>query len=147
MTAAGKEVHDFMRPFRKGAGSYDLVVPKFQKFADSRGQEKYYARGTFTRHNLDFSKDVLHLADLGFEQISVEPVVAENTRVARFSGGRCAEICVPNTMQLLAKVVEKKEIREEDFNFFHFMIDLEGGLCGQETVRMRFRNGIWPVNR
>ncbi len=55
-----REVHDFMRPFRKGAGSYDLVVPKFQKFADSRGQKKYYARGTFTRHNLDFSKDVLH---------------------------------------------------------------------------------------
>ena len=65
-----KEVHDFMRPFRKGKGSYDLVVPKFQKFADSRGQQKYYARGTFTHHNLDFSEDVLHLADLGFEQIS-----------------------------------------------------------------------------
>ena len=72
-----KEVHDFMRPFRKGAGSYDLVVPKFQKFAKSRGEKSYYARGTFTRHNLDFSEDVLHLADLGFDQISVEPVVAD----------------------------------------------------------------------
>ena len=72
-----KEVHDFMRPFRKGAGSYDLVVPKFQKFAKSRGEKSYYARGTFTRHNLDFSQDVLHLADLGFDQISVEPVVAD----------------------------------------------------------------------
>ena len=72
-----KEVHDFMRPFRKGAGSYDLIVPKFRKFADSRGQNKYYARGTFTHHNLDFSEDVLHLADEGFEQISVEPVVAQ----------------------------------------------------------------------
>ena len=72
-----KEVHDYMRPFRKGAGSYDLVVPKFQKFAKSRGEKSYYARGTFTRHNLDFSKDVLHLADLGFDQISVEPVVAD----------------------------------------------------------------------
>ena len=61
-----KEVHDRMRPFRKGAGSYDLIVPKFQKFADSRHQEKYYVRGTFTHNNLDFSKDVLHLADLGF---------------------------------------------------------------------------------
>ena len=68
-----KEVHDRMRPFRKGAGSYDLIVPKFQKFADSRHQEKYYVRGTFTHNNLDFSKDVLHLADLGFKQISVEP--------------------------------------------------------------------------
>ena len=64
-----KEVNDRMRPFRKGAGSYDLIVPKFQKFAESRNQEKYYVRGTFTRNNLDFSRDVLHLADLGFQQI------------------------------------------------------------------------------
>ena len=71
-----KEVHDFMRPFRKGKGSYDLIVPKFRKFAESRNQDRYYVRGTFTRHNLDFAKDVLHLADLGFKQISVEPVVA-----------------------------------------------------------------------
>ena len=61
-----KEVHDKMRPFRKGAGSYDLIVPKFQKLAESRNQDRYYVRGTFTHHNLDFSKDVLHLADLGF---------------------------------------------------------------------------------
>nr|MCR4955404.1 thioether cross-link-forming SCIFF peptide maturase [Lachnospiraceae bacterium] len=61
-----KEIHDMMRPFRKGTGSYDLIVPKFQKLAESRNQENYYARGTFTRNNLDFSKDVLHLADLGF---------------------------------------------------------------------------------
>ena len=72
-----KEVHDFMRPFRKGAGSYDLVVPKFQKFAKSRGEKSYYARGTFTRHNLDFSQDVLHLADLGLDQISVGPAVVD----------------------------------------------------------------------
>ena len=62
-----KEVHDHMRPFRKGAGSYDLIVPKFQKFAESRNQDKYYVRGTFTHNNLDFSNDVLHLADLGFK--------------------------------------------------------------------------------
>ena len=74
-----KEVHDYMRPFRKGAGSYDLIMPKFIKFAESRNQENYYVRGTFTHHNLDFSKDVLHLADLGFKQISVEPVVAADT--------------------------------------------------------------------
>ena len=71
-----KEVHDRMRPFRKGAGSYDLIVPKFQKLADSRNQMNYYVRGTFTHYNLDFAEDVLHLADLGFKQISVEPVVA-----------------------------------------------------------------------
>ena len=70
-----KEVNDHMRPFRNGKGSYDLIVPKFQKLAESRDQQKYYIRGTFTRENLDFSKDVLHFADLGFEQISIEPVV------------------------------------------------------------------------
>ena len=67
-----KEVNDKMRPFRNGKGSYDLIVPKFQKLAESRNQEKYYIRGTFTRNNLDFSNDVLHFADLGFEQISIE---------------------------------------------------------------------------
>ena len=71
-----KEVNDKMRPFRNGRGSYDLIVPKFQKLAESRNQNNYYVRGTFTRNNLDFSEDVLHLADLGFKQISVEPVVA-----------------------------------------------------------------------
>ena len=71
------EVNDKMRPFRNGSGSYDLIVPKFQKFAESRGQMDYYVRGTFTRNNLDFSKDVLHYADLGFKQMSMEPVVAE----------------------------------------------------------------------
>ena len=71
-----KEIHDRMRPSRNGKGSYDLIVPKFQKLAESRKQTNYYVRGTFTRNNLDFSEDVLHLADLGFQQISVEPVVA-----------------------------------------------------------------------
>ena len=74
-----KEVHDHMRPFRNGKGSYDMIVPKFQQFAESRNQDKYYVRGTFTHYNLDFADDVLHLADLGFKQISVEPVVAEDS--------------------------------------------------------------------
>ena len=72
-----KDVNDRMRPFRNGSGSYELTVPKFQKFAKSRGQKDYYVRGTFTRHNLDFAADVLHYADLGFEQMSMEPVVSD----------------------------------------------------------------------
>ena len=71
-----KEVHDFMRPTRNGKGSYDLIIDKFKKMAELRNQTNYYVRGTFTHHNLDFSKDVLHLADMGFKQISAEPVVA-----------------------------------------------------------------------
>ena len=74
-----KEIHDLMRPFRNGSGSYELIMPKFKKMAESRNQMNYYVRGTFTRNNLDFSKDVLSLADLGYKQISVEPVVAEES--------------------------------------------------------------------
>ena len=122
-----REVHDFMRPFRKGAGSYDLVVPKFQKFADSRGQKKYYARGTFTRHNLDFSKDVLHLADLGFEQISVEPVVADEKEEYALQWEDVPKIC--EEYDKLAKEIIKREKEGRGFNFFHFMIDLTGGPC------------------
>ena len=122
-----KEVHDFMRPFRKGAGSYDLILPKFQKFAESRNQDKYYVRGTFTHHNLDFSQDVLHLADLGFKQISVEPVVAADTEEYAIR-----EEDLPKIMEeydLLAKEMIKREKEGKGFNFFHFMIDLTGGPC------------------
>lgn len=110
-----REVHDFMRPFRKGAGSYDLVVPKFQKFADSRGQKKYYARGTFTRHNLDFSKDVLHLADLGFEQISVEPVVADEKEEYALQWEDVPKIC--EEYDKLAKRSSRGKKREEALTF------------------------------
>ena len=72
-----KEVHNHMRPFKNGTGSYDFIIDKFKKVAESRNQQKYYVRGTFTHNNLDFVEDVLHLADEGFEQISVEPVVAD----------------------------------------------------------------------
>lgn len=122
-----KEVHDNMRPFRKGAGSYDLVVPKFQKMAESRNQERYYVRGTFTHFNLDFSKDVLHLADLGFKQISVEPVVAQDTDAYALR-----EEDLPTLFEEydnLAKEMVRRKKEGEDFNFFHFMIDLEGGPC------------------
>ncbi len=122
-----REVHDRMRPFRGGQGSYDLIVPKFRKTAESRGQERYYVRGTFTRNNLDFSKDVLHLADLGFEQISVEPVVAgpEDDYAIR-------EEDIPRLKEeydaLAAEMVRRRR-EGRGFNFFHFMIDLEGGPC------------------
>ena len=122
-----KEVHDFMRPFRKGAGSYDLVVPKFQKFAKSRGEKSYYARGTFTRHNLDFSQDVLHLADLGFDQISVEPVVADEKEEYALRWEDVPRIC--EEYDKLAQEMIKRKREGKGFNFFHFMIDLTGGPC------------------
>jgi uncharacterized protein len=122
-----KEVHDYMRPFRKGAGSYDLIVPKFQKWAESRNQDKYYARGTFTHYNLDFSEDVLHLADLGFRQISVEPVVAAEHE--DYALRREDLPIIYEQYDKLAKEMIKRKKEGNAFNFFHFMIDLTGGPC------------------
>lgn len=122
-----KEVNDNMRPFRGGQGSYDVIVPKFLKFAESRNQENYYVRGTFTHHNLDFSKDVLHLADLGFKQISVEPVVAKETESYAIK-----EEDLPRLLEeydILAAEMAKRKKEGNPFTFFHFMIDLEGGPC------------------
>lgn len=121
------EIHDMMRPFRGGQPSYDRIMPKFKKLADSRGQDKYYIRGTFTRNNLDFSKDVIHLANEGFKQISVEPVVAQET-----DSYALREEDLPQLFEeydSLAAEMMRRQGTEEDFNFFHFMIDLEGGPC------------------
>lgn len=122
-----KEIHDLMRPNRGGFGSYDLIVPKFQKVAESRDQMNYYVRGTFTHNNLDFAEDVMHLADLGFKQISVEPVVAkpEESYAIR-------EEDLPGLLQeydRLAVELLKRRKEGKGVNFFHFMIDLEGGPC------------------
>ena len=122
-----KEVNDRMRPFRGGAGSYELIVPKFQKLAESRNQERYYVRGTFTHNNLDFSEDVLHLADLGFQQISVEPVVAQPEEEYALR-----EEDLPRLFEeydKLAREMIRRHREGKAFHFLHFMIDLEGGPC------------------
>ncbi len=122
-----KKVNDHMRPFRNGKGSYDLIVPKFLKFAESRHQDKYYVRGTYTHYNLDFAEDVLHLADLGFKQISVEPVVAEDSEEYALRKEDLPQLF--EQYDRLAAELIKREREGRGFNFFHFMIDLEGGPC------------------
>lgn len=122
-----KEVHDYMRPGRNGKPTYDIIMPKFIRFAESRNQQKYYVRGTFTRRNLDFSNDVIHLADAGFEQISMEPVVGlpEEPYAIR-------EEDLPQIFEeydKLAREMIRREREGRGFNFFHFMIDLTGGPC------------------
>ena len=121
------EVNDKMRPFRNGKGSYELIVPKFQKFAESREQNNYYVRGTFTRHNLDFSKDVLHYADLGFKQMSMEPVVASPEEEYAIREEDIPQILEEYDKLALEYIKRKKEGR--GFNFFHFMLDLTAGPC------------------
>ncbi len=122
-----QEVNDKMRPFPDGSGSYSLIAPKFQKFADSRGQTGYYVRGTFTHENLDFSKDALHLADMGFQQISVEPVVAPQTDCFAIREEDLPQL-FDEYDRLAAEMVERRK-QGKGFCFFHFMIDLEGGPC------------------
>ena len=124
-----KEIHDLMRPTPNGKGSYDLILPKFKKLADSRRALglSYYVRGTYTRNNLDFSKDVLHMADLGFDQISIEPVVAMPDESYAFSEEDLPELLTQ--YDILAEEMVKRRREGRGFNFFHFMIDLEGGPC------------------
>ena len=122
-----KSVHDHMRPFRNGDGSYDKIIPLLKKFADSRNQENYYARGTFTHYNTDFAADVIHMADLGFKQISVEPVVAPPTEPYAITKEDLPVIF--EQYDILAKEIIKRRREGNGFNFFHFNVDLEGGPC------------------
>lgn len=122
-----KEVHDHMRPFKNGTGSYDYIIDKFKKVAESRKQTKYYVRGTFTHNNLDFVNDVLSLADEGFEQISVEPVVAGPEEPYAIREEDIPVIC--EGYDKLAKEMLKRRKEGRGFNFFHYMIDLSGGPC------------------
>ena len=122
-----KEVNDNMRPFRNGKGSYDLIVPKFKKLAESRDQNNYYIRGTFTRENLDFSEDVKHFADLGFKQISIEPVVGPEEDPYSIR-----EQDLPQILEEYDKLADEYIKRHKEgngFTFFRFMIDLSGGPC------------------
>lgn len=124
-----QEVNDSMRPFRNGKGSYELIVPKFQKFARQRDDLNlsYYVRGTFTRDNIDFSKDVTHFADLGFKHMSIEPVVGADDEPYAIRKEDLPKIM--EEYDDLAKEYIKREKEGNGFNFFHFMIDLEQGPC------------------
>ena len=134
-----------MRPFRKGAGSYDLIVPKFQKFAELRHQDKYYVRGTFTHYNTDFAADVLHLADLGFKQISVEPVVAPPTEDYAIREEDLPVIF--EQYDILAREMIKREKEGRGFNFFHFMIDLPDKHQNKSTIHHLLSRHTVPRNK
>jgi uncharacterized protein len=152
----GREAtNDNMRYRIDGSGSYKTILPKIRDMAESRNQDNYYVRGTFTRENLDFSKDVLHLADEGFKQVSVEPVVA-----AKDSGYDLREEDLPvlfNEYEKLAKEYVEREKNGKGFNFFHFMIDLSQGPCvtkrlsgcgsGHEYIAITPEGDIYPCHQ
>lgn len=122
-----KDVNDNMRPFRNGKGSYDLIVPKYQKFVTLRNEKDYFVRGTFTRENIDFTKDVIEFANLGFKQLSIEPVVGLEDEEYSLRVEDLDQI--KDEYDLLALEYIKRKKEGNDFNFFHFMIDLEQGPC------------------
>lgn len=122
-----KCVNDKMRPTRTGTGSYDIIVPKFQKFVEARGDKSHYVRGTFTRYNTDFTEDFKTMADLGFKQISIEPVVAGPEDDYAIREEDIPAICEQYD-KLAVDLIERHK-QGKPVNFFHFMIDLEGGPC------------------
>ena len=126
-----KEVHDPIRKTKNGKGSFDLVIENVKKFVRSRGDKSYYVRGTFTAKNLDFSKDVIFLAENGFDSISMEPVVTDIDDLA------IRDEHIPAVLDEYENLCEKyldKYKNGEGFNFFHFNVDLEGGVCLQKKV-------------
>lgn len=126
-----KEVHDAIRKTKNGKGSFDLVIDNIKKFVRSRGDKNYYVRGTFTSKNLDFSNDVIFLAENGFDSISMEPVVTKIEDL-QIKEEHLPAICAEYET-LCDKYLQKHE-NGEGFNFFHFNIDLEGGVCLQKKV-------------
>ncbi len=128
-----KEVNDRMRVRVDGTGCYDQIVPKYQKLVAQRGDKDYYARGTFTRYNLDFTNDVLHMADLGFDQVSVEPVVSDKKLDYSIQEEDLPQVFAE--YERLANALLKRRKEGRGFNFFHFMIDLNQGPCAIKRLR------------
>ncbi len=120
-----KEVHDRIRPYEGGVGSYDKAVAGFKKVVQLRGDKNYYVRGTYTRYNLDFAQDVLDMAKLG-KEISVEPVVG--TTEAYALQKEDLPILYAE-YEKLARAYLQANLAGEGFNFFHFNVALDGGPC------------------
>ncbi len=128
-----KEVHDRMRPLANGAGTYDKIAENFKRFAAVRGDKEYYVRGTYTKYNLDFSEDIMHLYEMGFDQISVEPVMADPKEPYAITEGDLAKIF--KEYEILAEKITKILDSGKFINFFHFMIDLDQGPCAIKRLR------------
>jgi len=147
-------VNDNMRKTVTNKGTHDILVPKFKELINNRHRGDYYVRGTFTKENLDFAEDVMYLVDLGFDQVSVEPVVAKDQPYG------LGEEDLPRIFEQYDKLVEEYIERERNgkpFNFFHFMIDLEQGTCvakrvlgcgaGSEYIAVTPEGDIYPCHQ
>lgn len=152
-----KDINDRMRKTMDGAGTYDMIIPSFRKLADSRNQKDYYIRGTYTHYNTDFASDILHMADLGFKEISIEPVVAPPEAPYALKEEDLPKL-LAEYERLACEMVERKRKKDgSDFNFYHYMIDLTGGPCivkrisgcgvGTEYVAVTPSGDLYPCHQ
>ena len=149
-----KETHDRMRPDAGGNGTYDRVLPNFKALVDSRGGDNYYLRGTYTKYNLDFTDDVLSMADAGFDILSIEPVVAKDAPYA------IEESDLPRVYEEYDRLVDaylKRHREGRGFFFFHFNMDLSNGPCvakrlagcgaGHEYMAVAANGDLYPCHQ
>ena len=122
-----KEIHDKFRVDYAGNGSFDRIVPKFKRLVDARNGKNYYMRGTFTKHNPDFLTDIKVMLDLGFNELSMEPVVCAKGDESELTDKEFPLLC--EQYESLAKLMLEREREGRPFTFYHYMIDLTGGPC------------------
>lgn len=129
-----KEVNDRMRVRADGSGSYDTITKNFKRLVDKRPKDRdWYVRGTYTKYNLDFSNDVMHLYDMGFDQISVEPVMADASEPYAITEAELPAIF--SEYEILSQKIAKIRKEGKFINFFHFMLDLDQGPCAIKRLR------------
>lgn len=150
-----RDTNDRMRKTKQGKGTYDLIVDKFIDFAKRRGQKDYYIRGTFTGKNLHFAEDIIHMANLGFKELSMEPVVApEHVSYALKDGDK--DILLAEYEKLALEMIKRRK-SGNPFNFYHFNVDFEGGPCiakrvsgcgvGTEYIAVTPEGDIYPCHQ
>jgi uncharacterized protein len=122
-----KEIHDRLRRTINDKGSYDIIVPKFQEFVRRRGDRSYYIRGTFTHNNTDFTNDIFHMVDLGFKEVSMEPVVCAPGEPYALTEADLPVLFAQ--YEILAKEMIRRKKDGDGFTFYHYMLDLTGGPC------------------
>lgn len=122
-----QEVHDRFRKDYAGKGSYEKIIPKFKRLVEKRGGKGYYMRGTFTHHNVDFTNDIFHMADLGFTELSMEPVVCAPDDPCALTQEDLPK--VKEQYEILAKEMIKRRREGRPFTFYHYMLDLKNGPC------------------
>ncbi len=150
-----KEVHDRLRKDYTGKGSYDIILPKFKEFVKRRGNKSYYMRGTFTHANTDFTNDIFHMADMGFTELSMEPVVCAPTDASALTEADLPVLF--EQYEILAKEMIKRKREGRPFTFYHYMLDLKHGPCiykrisgcgsGTEYVAVTPTGDIYPCHQ